>query len=281
MDKFDQLIESIVEKKTKDAPYLKTMPCTVEEVVDEYHVKVISVSSGTRYTVPNYSGSQVYVGETVQLFYKGNMALNSNAYIGASLNKGRDGEGYSPVCVKGSSLTGQVFEEQRTVSGIGILCEKFTAVALLVFNANVVGTEGGTLEITVYVDDEQYPFLSQTTLQPDYHSTVSFTLPINISAGKHKIKICASGTSEILDVLSYVYCDRITETDYYDPTDEGDYIFEIVNDESYAEYYIGESKNPAIPDTLDNKPVKLLGLTLFDHSDVETVYIPNGIEEIQ
>lgn len=70
---------------------------------------------------------------------------------------------------------------------------------------------------------------------------------------------------------------RVTEPPYT-PTTEDDY---IVDDDSNILYYIGSAINPEVPNELNDLPVKKLYSTAFDYSNVRSVYIPEGVEEIQ
>ena len=46
-------------------------------------------------------------------------------------------------------------------------------------------------------------------------------------------------------------------------------------------YYIGESNKPAVPTTLNGKSVEKILVTGFNYSEVTSVYIPEGIVEIE
>ena len=59
------------------------------------------------------------------------------------------------------------------------------------------------------------------------------------------------GTGNYIDIYAYIWGQGLTDKESYDPTSEADYIYSggtII-------YYIGESKNPLLPTTLDNIPV--------------------------
>lgn len=96
MDDFRKLIESSILTALQNANYLKTTPCTVTVVSDNL-ATVKLVDNGAEYTLPNWSGSNLVVGENAQLYYKGNIISESTAYIGASLNKESGGGGGSDV----------------------------------------------------------------------------------------------------------------------------------------------------------------------------------------
>ena len=89
MDKFFEVLENANGKKA-DSTHLKSVPCEVVEKLDKEMVKVKIISNGAVYTVANRSGNDVAVGENVTLFYNGNIITESQAYIGAVLNKRSD-----------------------------------------------------------------------------------------------------------------------------------------------------------------------------------------------
>ena len=63
----------------------------------------------------------------------------------------------------------------------------------------------------------------------------------------------------------------------YDPTDEGNYIWIVDNDEATIIYFLGGTQHPRIPDTLDGYPVVAIAATAFNYSDVDRVAMSNNI----
>lgn len=88
-DSFIKVIESLNNKRENKESVL-SVPCIVTEKLDNEMVKVRLVSNNAIYTVPNRSGNDVAIGENVSLFYNGTIITESQAYIGAVLNKRSD-----------------------------------------------------------------------------------------------------------------------------------------------------------------------------------------------
>ena len=65
------------------------------------------------------------------------------------------------------------------------------------------------------------------------------------------------------------------------PTNEKDYIYEIVGDVSNIIMYIGSDTDIIVPETLEGKPVKAIYTTAFNYSNVRKIIIPEGIYEIE
>lgn len=86
-DALNELIKSGAEKAIDKSACIFTAPCTVVSIGSNGMYTVKLVTSDARYTVRNYSGSDLAVGESCQLFYRNNVISNQTAYIGAAANK--------------------------------------------------------------------------------------------------------------------------------------------------------------------------------------------------
>ena len=77
----------------------------------------------------------------------------------------------------------------------------------------------------------------------------------------------------------FVYGFNIETTTIFDPTTDSDYIYDTNN--TSIIYYIGNSNSPQIPTTLQDTNVTKIYATGFNYSNIEAVYIPEGITEIE
>ena len=98
---------------------------------------------------------------------------------------------------------------------------------------------------------------------------------------EYTVPITACGSGNFTSVNSYILGHSIENHEYYESTNENDYIFRSDENECGIIYYTGESKCPEIPAMLQGKPVTKLYATSFNYSDVTNVYIPEGVEEIE
>lgn len=277
MNDLIQLIDSRINTQLRESTALSSVPCRISEVYPNGNVKVLVINNNAEYTVPNYSGSDLFEGEEAQLFFQGDISLGRFMYVGASANK-QSGGTFS--FVSGSKMPGEVFTQERVVSRINFRCTERTP-CLLFFNASVFGSTAGDLNIKIYIDDIISDFTSITTLNLNEYRTVSFSLPEFFSSGEHHVKITACGSGNFTSVNSYVLGHNIENYEYYEPTNENDYIFRSDENECGIIYYMGESKCPEIPAMLQGKPVTKLYATSFNYSYVTNVYIPEGVEEIE
>lgn len=275
MNDIISLIDSRVEKILSQDTALKSMPCRVKEIISESKVVVESIENGAQYTVPNYSGSDVHVGENVQVFYKVNLS-NTKSYIGASLNKPTSDE---LQIVMGNVTTGEILGDNHVFGNVYVECDK-SLYAHLFVNVNLLGNSTSNVSITAYVNINAQDYIAKQTLNNSYYSNVSYSIPIYLATGRNEITLKISGNGNITDGCIYASGHGIREYTPYQPTDENDYIWEVDNDNSNTIYYIGNKVSPIVPTTLDRYPIDIIYGTTFDHSNIERALIPEGITEI-
>lgn len=87
MDAFGELVKQEAEKVVKDSACVFSAPARVISVEGNQKYKVKLVTSDAQYILANYSGSDLYVGESVQIYYRNNYISEQTAYIGSSLTK--------------------------------------------------------------------------------------------------------------------------------------------------------------------------------------------------
>lgn len=87
MDAFGTLVRQEAEKVVKDSACVFSAPARVISVEGNQKYKVQLVTSDAQYILSNYSGSDLYVGESVQIYYRNNYISEQTAYIGSSLTK--------------------------------------------------------------------------------------------------------------------------------------------------------------------------------------------------
>ena len=87
MDAFGTLVRQEAEKVVKNSACVFSAPARVISVEGNQKYKVQLVTSDAQYILANYSGSDLYVGESVQIYYRNNYISEQTAYIGSSLTK--------------------------------------------------------------------------------------------------------------------------------------------------------------------------------------------------
>ena len=89
MDALNALIKQEAGKSIKESNCVFSIPARVIAAYDNQKYRVQLITSDIEYTLYNYSGSDLYMGETVQVFYRNkfqkvynlNTNMNINAYF--------------------------------------------------------------------------------------------------------------------------------------------------------------------------------------------------------
>ena len=277
MDKLFQLIDERIAYMAKKMPFISSLPCAVTEVLENNMVRVQVFSDGAIYTVPNWSGSALRVGENAHLFFRGSTFSESTAYVGACINKNS-----SPVYVNGYGYLGALTSTSRNVAKIGF--KNFAQEVYLVFNAvaQIDENNAGGGAFTITIDEAAQTYVPQFSGVQGGYANVSFTIPYTLALGEHDITISGTGSYASLTMINcFVFGDVQSNESPYSPTTDNDYIYRTISGEVGVIYYIGEITNPEIPTELGGNPVKILECTAFNYTDVTAVSIPDGVTTIE
>lgn len=276
MDSLLTLIDSRIAQSERNDMSIKSVPCRVEEILDNGYVKIKAIPTGAEYELLNKSGTSVSVGESVQVYYCG--VLNSkSAYVGAAIGK----ESESPLnMVVGETQLIEIFDSELVIATCDVSAKKDT-VGIMYFNITLWGINGGNTLFEFVINDETILTLTVTTHIGEYVSQ-SFSIPTQFENGDSSVQIKAKGDG-LIAVSDLKICGHgIEEAEpHYDPTTDTDYVYETETEQTNVIYYIGKSLHPSVPLVINNQPVKILRGTAFNYSNITTVYIPEGVEEIE
>lgn len=278
MDSLLTLIDSRITQNERNNMSIKSVPCRVEEILDNGYVKIKVIPTGAEYELLNKSGTSVIAGESVQVYYCG--TLNSkSAYIGATTYKDNGSSSYLENLL-GDCVLGELFDEPREIAFCGFKCSQAVNV-IITLNVTLLGTANGTAHIQFYIDDDLLSYSPILTAKSGEYVPLSLTLPEFInSAGEHEIKVLAYGDGNVISAMFNVYGIGIEASDIYDPTSESDYIYYTENGNTHILYYIGQSTRPYMPESINGNPITTIHATGFDNTNVKNVFIPEGVEEI-
>lgn len=273
MDNFLQVIDQRVKKTIIESNIINTTPCIVLNQVDLNNFSVKMLSNDCIYVLPNLSGSALAVGDVCQVFYKGSFNQR-NCFIGAALNRQSTTAQYLNFDIVGNMPT----LDFMPLANCKILSSA-NSPSLLSVNINVQGLAQTEFGIQILVNDEVLKTIYKTIAQNE-KEVITYSSPLDFESNhKYKVQLNVKGNVELLDFECFVYGFGIERTTIYDPTTDEDYIYDV-NNHSII-YYIGDSKNPQIPQTIQNTEVNKIYATGFNYDDVESVYIPEGIVEIE
>ena len=270
------LIDQRFQKNINESNLLNITPCVVLDASDDTKCKVRMLTNDSIYIIPNLSGSTVSEGDICQVYYKTSLSQR-NCYIGAALNKQGSGNTIAE-CIDFDERLTLPSIDYITIANCKIKCLA-DSPSLLNVVMNVQGLSQTELDVQVLVNGENHKTL-QKTIEEDSKEVVSFSFPLVLSKNqKYKIELKAKGMVDVLSAEWFVYGFNIETTTIFDPTTDEDYIYDTNN--TSIIYYIGESENPQIPTVINDTNVTKIYSTGFNYSNVEAVYIPEGITEIE
>lgn len=276
-DALTELINQKIDKKIGESDIVHAIYAKVIKPLENGMYVVKLLPTGTQLILPNWTGSELDIDENVQVFYKGEIISERTAYIGSSFYKDDIASRNRVKYIVGTAKLGVITTTQRTIATIKFEALQKTKV-FVVLNSNIWGNETGFSTVYIYMDGQMHEYVPKTTVTANYDSVQTFTLPFDVTKGKHVVDIRASGSGDYIDIYAFVFGQGLNDKDTYDPTDEDDYIYTggtII-------YYIGESTTPLMPVTLDNVPVTTLLPTAFcGNEELETVKIQDGVIRIE
>ena len=141
-------------------------------------------------------------------------------------------------------------------------------------------TDDSTGKLTVLLDEIAQVYQPIYTLKNGEYMSVHCDVPISPDAGKHTVRIVASGKAQITDITATVWGQDI-KAHPADYTFSGDYTYTIADGEATVTGYVGESLTPEIPDVFEGAKTTAIGGTAFTGAEITSVKIPEGVEEIQ
>lgn len=204
MGALEQLIQNEVDKRLAKSTLISSVPCRVVAVLGNEVYTVELVTSKSRFDLVNYSGSPLNVGESVQVYYRGDTLTTKSAYIGASLTKG--GGGSKDIYVIGTKNVGDLGNALKTIAEISVKALEDTTITLS-FNANIYD---GTFILKFYINAEQYDYVVKGQSILGAYDNCQVVLPISLKTGESSIKIKATGSGSIDDINVFVWGQGIT-----------------------------------------------------------------------
>lgn len=273
-----ELISERTNEELKSVPYLRSIPCVVLDIIDDERIRVECVANGAKYVLPNYSANAVNEGDSCIVYYTNNTPIGMTGYIGATTNFSKE---ISPVNKIEADVSSVIASESyKTISTIGVKCGSVTVVTLFV-NLNVYGSAEGFFQLKISIDDVDESFEPKQTVVLGGYNLISYSAPLTIPSGETKIVVSCIGNGTITNGDILLCGHGIEQYEQFEPTTDEDYIYSIEDDAAHTHYYIGNKTNIAMPTELGGSPIKIIGATTFNYSDVTGVYIPDGVEEIK
>ena len=141
-------------------------------------------------------------------------------------------------------------------------------------------TADSTGKLTVLLDEIAQVYQPMYTLKNGEYMSISCNVPISPGGGKHAVRIVASGQAEITDITASVWGQDI-KAHPMDYTFTDDYTYTIADNKATVTGYTGQSIELEVPDVFEGAKTTVIGITAFTASNIESIKIPEGVEEIQ
>lgn len=177
------------------------------------------------------------------------------------------------------TYTGELVVEDKKIAWGSFSTPKATA-CLLSASITLTASENVPVTFIVTVDDDTHDYVPMQYVTAEQAVTLSFTLPLQLNAGTHKVIITATGSAEITGITAFVYGQELTDK-VADYTDSKDYRYTVSENKAAITKYIGTKLQPEIPRILGGAQTVVIGSGAFADTEVTAVYIPDGIIEIQ
>lgn len=273
-----ELISERTNEELKSVPYLRSIPCKVLEVISGESVRVECVANGAKYTIPNYSANAVNSGDSCIVYYTNNTPIGVTGYIGATQNAPIESSPVNKIEGEVSSVVAN--SSYKEVSAIGVKCKNITVVTLFV-NLNIYGNAEGEFQLKVSINGIDEVFEPKQSVQLNGYSSISYSTSFTMQSGNSEIIISCKGTGSVVNGNVIACGHGIERYERFEPTTKDDYLYISSSDNIYTRGYIGNKTNISIPTEIDGIPVKTIGAATFNYSDVTSVYIPDGVTEIE
>lgn len=197
MDSLLQLINNQIQKALSKSAHINSEIAQVVST-DGVTATVKLFAVGTEYTLPNYSGSDIKVGDTVYVYWRGGFFSPQSAYIGTSTRTD-----FPLTYVNGTDTTGAM-----GTAGSQIQIESVTdnCTINLIFNSVVSATSVGNFSFTIYVNNVAESYVPSGTTIADGNVHCNFAIPLSLpTKGDYTIAVQSNGSGTVAQMKSYCY----------------------------------------------------------------------------
>ncbi|MDE6538908.1 MAG: hypothetical protein K2K66_01850 [Ruminococcus sp.] len=173
--------------------------------------------------------------------------------------------------------TGEVFSTERFVAKTGFSSTRETWIFL---DCTFILSGNGLVSASIWLNGIAQTLRPKITLHDGEFSTLHFSFTTKISGGRHNIQIGVRGNADISDIHAFLWGQEVSE-ESPEITSDNDYIYTKNNGDTIVRAYIGKSVFPSIPDDLGGGKTKIIEKNSFSESEIEKVYIPDGVTTIR
>ena len=203
MDNLLKLIDNRIQKALSKSSHINSEIAQVMSTNGRLAV-VKLLTTGTEYTLPNYSGSGINVGDTVYVYWKGGFLSPQSAYIGASTQSD-----FPLTYIYGTNTIGSVSSTKTEIAFSSVVNN---CIVNLVFNSVILASSVGNFTFTISVDNVADTYVPTGTTISNGYINCNFTIPLLLSdAGNHSIKVAGDGVGTVTQIKAYIFGQGIKE----------------------------------------------------------------------
>lgn len=178
-----------------------------------------------------------------------------------------------------TGYTGEVFADESVVADGRFSCKDQTT-AFIDVTMIILGTADTTAAAAVHINHIAQTLRPKVTLHEGEYQTLHFNVPVIVPGGKNSVAVVLAGECEVTDIQAYVWGQELTE-ESPDPTSDGDYTFTVADGLTTVTGYVGSGLSPKIPTVLGGGRTAVIAAGAFTDTSVQSVYIPDGVSEIE
>lgn len=203
VDNLFKLIDSRIQKIMSKSSHINSEIAQVLNT-DGKSATVKILATNTEYVLPNYSGSDIKVGDTVYVYWKGGFLSPQSAYIGASTRSD-----FPLTYINGINTIGNISSAKTEIAFKSVVSD---CIANIVFNSTISASSVGQFTFTVYVDNVAEAYVPTGTTISGGYVNCNFTIPLSLSdAGDHNVRVVGNGVGTVTQMKSYIFGQGIKE----------------------------------------------------------------------
>lgn len=262
----------------------------VSGTVEYYGNPALDVGDMVRLTGGKYSG-RLFLITHISWQFRGAQTLISSGAPESGITTGSSGGSSAGTVISYTTIntssnisvvelkkyTGEVFGKERFIAKTGFSSTRETWVFV---DCTLILSGGGLVSASVWLNGIAQTLRPKITLHDGEFSTLHFSFTTKISGGRHQLQIGLRGQADISDIQAFLWGNGVT-AETPEITGDNDYTYIINNGSTTVTGYVGKSVFPQIPDNLGGGKTVCIEKNAFSDSEIESIYIPNGVTEIR
>lgn len=183
------------------------------------------------------------------------------------------------TAIECDTSTGSLETDGKTIAEADFKCNGTSTDCFFSADVEISAQSAENVTAEYYIDNAVQDFSPVFTVQ-EGHSLQHFSYVFyGLNVGEHSAKLMLKGSCYAEKVQAVVWAQNI-EAVTAQPTDASDYRYIVNENDVTIIGYLGSSKRPKVPDTIEGKPVAKIECTAFNYSDVKSAVITEGVTAV-